>query len=92
MAESKTAKADGSADAAKAEGAGDEAAKAEGTLENLTALVDRLESRVRTLVDETGADALNDGRKRIQENPLTSVLLAMGIGLILGLILGGRRG
>lgn len=85
MAESKTAKANGSAD-------GDEAAKAEGTLENLSALVDRLESRVRTLVDETGADALNDGRKRIQENPLTSVLLAMGIGLILGLILGGRRG
>jgi ElaB/YqjD/DUF883 family membrane-anchored ribosome-binding protein len=47
---------------------------------------------VRMLVEETGQDALADGRKRIQENPLTSVLLAMGIGLILGLILGGRRG
>jgi ElaB/YqjD/DUF883 family membrane-anchored ribosome-binding protein len=89
MAETETAQQNGSTTTSNPAG---DAAKAEGTLENLSALVDRLERRVRTLVDETGQDALADGRRRIQENPLTSVLLAMGIGLILGLILGGRRG
>jgi ElaB/YqjD/DUF883 family membrane-anchored ribosome-binding protein len=88
MAETETAQANGSAAGAAA----DAGKKTESTLENLSAMVDRLESRVRMLVEETGQDALADGRKRIQENPLTSVLLAMGIGLILGLILGGRRG
>ena len=89
MAETATADANGSTATADAEST---ASKTEGTLKDLSALVDRLESRVKTLVEETGQDALADGRRRIQENPLTSVLLAMGIGLILGLILGGRRG
>ena len=85
MADTETAQANGSAATDHTEGT-------EGALDNLSQLVDRLEKRVRHLVEETGQDALADGRKRIQENPLTSVLLAMGIGLIVGLILGGRRG
>lgn len=58
----------------------------------LHALIDRLEGRVRKLVDETGQDTLADGRRQIQENPLTAVLVALGLGLLVGLILGGRRG
>lgn len=58
----------------------------------LADLVDRLEARVRSLLDETGRSALDQGRRKIEENPVTAVLLALGLGLLLGLLLGRRRG
>jgi len=58
----------------------------------LHALVDRLETRVKKLATETGEDAIADGRRQIQENPITAVLIVLGLGLLFGVLLGSRRG
>lgn len=58
----------------------------------LADLVDRLEGRVRALLDESGRSAIDQGRRKIEENPFTAVLMALGLGLLLGLLLGRGRG
>lgn len=62
-------------------------------LERLEEMVGRLEERARDLADH---ELVDKGRKlaeeKVRDNPIQSVLWALVAGLVLGLLLGGRRG
>ncbi len=62
-------------------------------LERLEELAGRLEERARELADH---ELVDKGRamaeEKVRANPLQSVLWALVVGLVLGLLLGSRRG
>ena len=62
-------------------------------LERLEEMVGRMEERARELAD---SELVDRGRQlaeeKVRENPIQSVLWALVAGLVLGLLLGGRRG
>ncbi len=55
-------------------------------------LLDDLESRTENLIQELKAEMLPELEKRARGNLGQSLLIALGIGFVLGLILGGKRG
>lgn len=55
-------------------------------------LLDDLESRTENLIQELKAEMLPELEKRARSNLGQSLLIALGIGFVLGLILGGKRG
>ncbi len=55
-------------------------------------LLDDLESRTEHLIQELKAEMLPELEQRARGNLGQSLLIALGIGFVLGLILGGKRG
>lgn len=55
-------------------------------------LLDDLESRTERLIQELKVEMLPELEKRARGNLGQSLLIALGIGFVLGLILGGKRG
>lgn len=55
-------------------------------------LLDDLESRTENLIQELKAEMLPELEQRARSNLGQSLLIALGIGFVLGLILGGKRG
>ncbi|WP_035987679.1 hypothetical protein [Leptolyngbya sp. KIOST-1] len=55
-------------------------------------LLDDLESRTEHLIAEFKAEMLPELEKKARSNLGTSLLVALGLGFILGLLLGGKRG
>jgi hypothetical protein len=55
-------------------------------------LLDDLESRTENLIQELKAEMLPELEKRARGNLGQSLLIALGIGFVLGLILRGKRG
>ncbi len=55
-------------------------------------LLDDLESRTENLIQELKAEMLPELEKRARSNLGQSLLIALGIGFVLGLILRGKRG
>ncbi|MBD2109087.1 hypothetical protein [Nodosilinea sp. FACHB-13] len=55
-------------------------------------LLDDLESRTENLIQELKAEMLPELEKRARSNLGQSLLIALGLGFVLGLILGGKRG
>jgi ElaB/YqjD/DUF883 family membrane-anchored ribosome-binding protein len=54
-------------------------------------LVRRASSRAKALARDLETQAVDEASRRIRQNPLTSLLLALGLGLLLGLFIGGSR-
>ena len=62
-------------------------------LDRLEEMLGRLEGRARDLADHQLVDRGRElAEERVRANPLQSVLWALVAGLVLGLLLGGRRG
>jgi hypothetical protein len=55
-------------------------------------LLSDLETRTEHLIDEFKAEMLPELEKKARSNLGTSLLIALGLGFILGLLLGGKRG
>ena len=55
-------------------------------------LLDDLEARTENLIQELKTEMLPELEKRARGNLGQSLLIALGIGFVLGLILGGKRG
>ncbi|MBW4484054.1 MAG: hypothetical protein KME14_16070 [Tildeniella torsiva UHER 1998/13D] len=55
-------------------------------------LLDDLESRTENLIQELKAEMLPELEKRARGNLGQSLLIALGLGFVLGLVLGGKRG
>lgn len=55
-------------------------------------LLGELEARTDQLIQDFKADMLPELEKKARSNLGTSLLMALGLGLILGLLLGGKRG
>jgi hypothetical protein len=60
--------------------------------ERAVEIIERLEQRTTELVKELRGTALAYAKAKARENIFTTILAALGIGLILGLLFGGRRG
>jgi hypothetical protein len=58
---------------------------------NIENLLDDLESRTEHLIQELKAEMLPELEQRARSNLGQSLLIALGIGFVLGLILGGKR-
>jgi len=54
-------------------------------------LVRRASSRAKELARDLEGQAVEEASRRIKQNPLTSLLLALGLGLLLGIFIGGSR-
>jgi hypothetical protein len=59
---------------------------------SIETLLDDLESRTEHLIQELKAEMLPELEQRARSNLGQSLLIALGIGFVLGLILGGKRG
>lgn len=59
---------------------------------SIDSLLDDLESRTENLIQELKAEMLPELEKRARSNLGQSLLIALGLGFVLGLILGGKRG
>lgn len=86
------------ASSAASEGTGSaEAAKppSNGASAQATPALDKLEQRAADLARELLGPAAEDARAKVKENPLVSVLVALALGFVLGLLFGntgrGRR-
>jgi hypothetical protein len=55
-------------------------------------LLDDLESRTEHLIQELKAEMLPELEQRARSNLGQSLLIALGLGFVLGLVVGGRRG
>ncbi|MBD2232992.1 hypothetical protein [Phormidium tenue] len=62
------------------------------TKSSIDNLLDDLESRTENLIQELKAEMLPELEKRARSNLGQSLLIALGLGFVLGLILGGKRG
>jgi ElaB/YqjD/DUF883 family membrane-anchored ribosome-binding protein len=62
-------------------------------LDRLEAIVDKLEKRTREIADKVKRDYAPKAEAKIKENLWTSLLIALGLGMLIGLLLrlGGRR-
>ncbi|HSM82842.1 MAG TPA: hypothetical protein VLS96_14220 [Nodosilinea sp.] len=69
-----------------------EVAEAPSPSSTIETLLDDLESRTEHLIQELKAEMLPELEKRARGNLGQSLLIALGIGFVLGLILGGKRG
>lgn len=52
----------------------------------------RMEARANELRDRVKDDLVPEAEQKIKDNLLASLLIALGLGVILGLLMGGRRG
>ncbi|MBM4358148.1 MAG: hypothetical protein FJ096_08550 [Deltaproteobacteria bacterium] len=53
--------------------------------------VRRLGERAATLARDLQGQALREATRHVEKNPLTSLLAALGLGLLIGMLLGGGR-
>lgn len=59
---------------------------------NLQEAIAHLETQTEKLLQQMKQEMLPDLQEQVQKHPLKSVLTAVGIGFVLGLLVGGRRG
>lgn len=62
------------------------------TESQLKTTVEHLESQTETLLQQLKQDLLPELNQKVQKHPVGSLLTAVGVGFVLGLLLGGRRG
>lgn len=59
---------------------------------NLQEAIAHLETQTEKILQQMKQEMLPDLQEQVQKHPLKSVLTAVGIGFVLGLLVGGRRG
>ncbi|MCC6521925.1 MAG: hypothetical protein IT373_04630 [Polyangiaceae bacterium] len=60
-----------------------------GELGRLRKMVDRLQAKSHEISDYVQQKMLADAKKKVADNPLTALLMALGLGLVLGFLLRG---
>ena len=69
--------------------------KVEAKVSTLQAMVDKLEARSREIAERVKKEMLPQAEERVRNNLWTSLLIALGLGMLIGLLLrigGSRRG
>ncbi len=59
---------------------------------NLQEAIAHLETQTEKILQQMKQEMLPEFQEQVQKHPLKSVLTAVGIGFVLGLVVGGRRG
>lgn len=59
---------------------------------NLKDAIARLEVQTETLLQQLKQEMLPEMTEKVQKHPIRSLLTAVGVGFVLGLLVGGRRG